>query len=58
MIISGSSGYTHKADLWSFGILICEMLGGFTPFGPKAMEIGAAQNGIDSPGPYTVIPPA
>ena len=34
---------TPKADVWSFGILICEMLGGFTPFGPKAMEIGAAQ---------------
>lgn len=32
------------------------MLGGFTPFGPKAMEIGAAQNGSDSPGPYAAIP--
>lgn len=37
------AGYSYKADVWSFGILICEMLGGFTPFGPKAMEIGAAQ---------------
>ena len=35
------AGYTYKADVWSFGILICEILGGFTPFGPKAMEIGA-----------------
>ena len=25
-------GYNYKADLWSFGILICEMLGGFIPF--------------------------
>ena len=25
-------GHTHKADIWSIGILICEMLGGFTPF--------------------------
>lgn len=35
------AGYSYKADIWSFGILICELLGGFTPFGPKAMEIGA-----------------
>jgi serine/threonine protein kinase len=25
-------GYNYKADIWSFGILICEMIGGFTPF--------------------------
>ena len=25
-------GYNYKADLWSFGILLCEMLGGFIPF--------------------------
>ena len=25
-------GYDSKADLWSFGILMCEILGGFTPF--------------------------
>ena len=28
-------GHTHKADLWSIGILICEMIGGFTPFENK-----------------------
>ena len=39
------TGYNYKADIWSFGILICELLGGFTPFGPKAMEIGVAQDG-------------
>lgn len=38
------TGYNYKADIWSFGILICELLGGFTPFGPKAMEIGVAQD--------------
>ena len=43
--------YSYKADIWSFGILICEMIGGFTPFGPTAMEIGVAQDGLDaSPG--------
>jgi serine/threonine protein kinase len=26
------SGHTYKADIWSIGILICELLGGFTPF--------------------------
>ena len=36
------AGYDYRADIWSFGILICEVLGGFTPFGPKAMEIGVA----------------
>lgn len=25
-------GHTYKADIWSIGILICEMIGGFTPF--------------------------
>ena len=40
------TGYGYKADIWSFGILICELLGGFTPFGPKAMEIGLAQEQI------------
>ena len=41
VLIGGAVGYTYKADVWSFGVLICEMLGGFTPFGPKAMEIEA-----------------
>ena len=40
-------GYNYKADIWSFGILICELLGGFTPFGPKAMEIGVSQKQFD-----------
>jgi len=25
-------GHTYKADMWSIGILMCEMIGGFTPF--------------------------
>lgn len=41
------TGYGYKADIWSFGILICELLGGFTPFGPKAIEIGVAQANND-----------
>lgn len=45
------SDYNYKADIWSFGILICELLGGFTPFGPKAMEIGVAQDGFDKGSP-------
>jgi serine/threonine protein kinase len=25
-------GHSYKADIWSFGILICEMIGGHHPF--------------------------
>ena len=28
-------GHTYKADIWSIGILICELIGGFTPFQSK-----------------------
>lgn len=27
-----NNGHTYRADIWSIGILICEMIGGFTPF--------------------------
>ena len=51
-------GHTYMADIWSIGVLICEMLGGFTPFGPKAMEMGVAQNMIpDGPGGVSSIHP-
>ena len=26
------AGHTYKADIWSIGILLCEIIGGFTPF--------------------------
>jgi protein kinase A len=29
------SGHNYKADIWSIGILICEVMGGFTPFQSK-----------------------
>jgi serine/threonine protein kinase len=29
------AGYNYKADLWSIGILICEIIGGFIPFQSK-----------------------
>ena len=31
-VMLGNVGYNYKADIWSIGILFCEMLGGFTPF--------------------------
>jgi serine/threonine protein kinase len=30
-VVTGQ-GYSYKADIWSIGILICEMIGGSTPF--------------------------
>lgn len=39
-VLMGTS-YSYKADIWSFGILICELIGGFTPFGAKAAELEA-----------------
>jgi serine/threonine protein kinase len=52
-------GYGYKADVWSFGILICELLGGFTPFGNAAMQIGVAQEGLGShvPPSMAAMPP-
>lgn len=29
------AGHTYKADIWSIGILLCEIIGGFTPFQNK-----------------------
>lgn len=29
------AGHNYKADIWSIGILICEIMGGFTPFESK-----------------------
>lgn len=31
-VMLGKAGHTYKADIWSIGILICEMIGGFIPF--------------------------
>lgn len=25
-------GHDHKVDIWGIGIILCEMLGGFSPF--------------------------
>lgn len=25
-------GHTYKADIWSIGILMCQMIGGYIPF--------------------------
>lgn len=34
-VMIASVGHTYKADIWSIGILMCEMIGGFTPFQNK-----------------------
>ena len=49
------TGYSYKADIWSFGILICEVLGGFTPFGHKAAGNLAAQEEMDTG--LSAVPP-
>jgi serine/threonine protein kinase len=35
------AGHTYKADIWSIGILMCEMLGGFIPFSSKDEGLNA-----------------
>ena len=30
--LSGSGGYSYPADVWSWGVLVCELIGGFNPF--------------------------
>lgn len=33
VMIPNQAGYdAKKADIWSLGILVCDMVGGFTPF--------------------------
>ena len=31
-VMIANVGHNYKADMWSIGILMCEMIGGFTPF--------------------------
>ena len=31
-VLMANVGYNYKADIWSIGILICEMIGGYIPF--------------------------
>ena len=50
------TGYGYKADIWSFGILICEMIGGFTPFDQKGYSARESRDECSSPGGR--VPPA
>ena len=31
-------GNNYKADIWSFGVLICELIGGVTPFSENGLS--------------------
>ena len=44
-VMMGSIGHTYKADIWSVGILICEMIGGFVPF----------KQGMEASNPKTIM---
>ena len=41
--------YSYKCDIWSFGILMCELLGGFSPF--------SEGNNYEDYGPATELDP-
>lgn len=34
-VMMADVGHTYKADIWSIGVLVCEMIGGFIPFQDK-----------------------
>ena len=49
--------YNYKADIWSLGILICELVGGFTPFNRDSDLFELSNNGsIGSPGKKQIDP--
>ncbi len=35
VLFNGEQGYSFEADVWSFGILLCELIQGFLPFDDK-----------------------
>lgn len=30
--VLNNTGHNYSVDIWAFGIALCEMMGGFTPF--------------------------
>jgi serine/threonine protein kinase len=34
-----STGYSYPCDIWSWGVLLCELTGGFNPFGFETKEV-------------------
>lgn len=45
-------GHDFQADIWSFGAILCEMIGGFSPFyheDPKRMYENTLQGNIHWP---------
>ena len=35
---SSTGGYSYPADVWSWGVLVCELIGGFNPFQGQSVQ--------------------
>ncbi len=52
-------GYDHKCDIWALAVILCEMIGGFSPFyneDPMKMYQGIAAGKINYPMSLTKEP--
>lgn len=56
MMSGQGAGYdAKKADIWSFGVLLCDMVGGFTPFSGKQKETNEYMDSSQALSPQQIV---